>query len=224
MSGRTGPNIVRNGLIFELDAADKNSYPGAGTLWKNLASNTYNGTLTNGPTYNSANNGAIVFDGADDAVIISPTISIPNSYTVQAWYWKTAGTPYDPILADMVAGDGFWIDASITARLTIFFQGASFAIYGNQVLSLNKWYNICLSVANSGSTIIINMYINGILDKTYTAAGSFTTSFNAECLGGDIYGDIMNGKIACDLAYNRVLTDSEILQNYNATKGRFNLQ
>ena len=224
MSGRTGPNIVRNGLIFELDAADKNSYPGAGTLWKNLASSTYNGTLTNGPTYTGANNGAIVFDGADDAVIISPTISIPNSYTVQAWYWKTAMTTYDPILVDSNFADGFWIETIPSTRLSVYWDSANYNIIGNQILSLNTWYNVCLSMVNSGSAITLNMYINGVLDKTYTGIGSFTTSFNADCLGGDVYGDIMNGKIATCLAYNRALTQSEILQNYNATKGRFNLQ
>jgi hypothetical protein len=221
MSGRTGPNIVRNGLIFELDAADKNSYAGAGTLWKNLASSTYNGTLTNGPTYTGANNGAIVFDGADDLVTFSPGVSLPSNYTIQAWYWKTAMTTYDPILVDSNLADGFWIDSNL---LACYFNSATYVIYGNQILSLNKWYNVCLSMVNSGSAITLNMYINGVLDKTYTAAGSFVTSFTADCLGGDGVGDTTNGKIATCLAYNRALTQSEILQNYNATKGRFNLQ
>ena len=221
MSGRTGPNIVRNGLIFELDAADKNSYAGAGTLWKNLASSTYNGTLTNGPTYTGANNGAIVFDGADDLVTFSPGVSLPSNYTIQAWYWKTAMTTYDPILVDSNLADGFWIDSNL---LACYFNSATYVIYGNLSLSLNKWYNVCVSMNNLGSSYIINMYINGILDKTYTGVGSVTTFFPADSIGSDGFGDTMNGKIACDLAYNRVLTDSEILQNYSATKGRFNLQ
>jgi hypothetical protein len=224
MSGRTGPNIVRNGLIFELDAADKNSYPDAGTLWRNLASSTNNGTLTNGPVYTSANNGAIIFDGLDDQVLISPTISVPSNYTIQAWYWKSSLTSFDPILVDSNSADGFWIETNPSTRLSVYANVGSLNIIGNQILSLNKWYNICLTITNSGSAYTINMYINGVLDKTYTGAGSTTTSFTADSIGGDGVGDVMNGKIACNLAYSRALTQSEILQNYNATKGRFNLQ
>jgi len=68
MSVNRGPKIVRDGLVLCLDAADKNSYSGAGTIWKDLSSLNNNGTLTNGPTYSSINNGSVVFDGIDDYV------------------------------------------------------------------------------------------------------------------------------------------------------------
>jgi hypothetical protein len=58
--------IVTNGLVLALDAADKNSYPGSGTTWRDMSGNNSNSTLTNSPTFNSANGGSIVFDGVDD--------------------------------------------------------------------------------------------------------------------------------------------------------------
>ena len=58
-----GPKIVTNGLVLALDAADKLSYPGSGTTWKDLGGNAYDGTLTNGPTFTNAFGGNIVFDG-----------------------------------------------------------------------------------------------------------------------------------------------------------------
>ena len=61
-----GPKTTTNGLIFCVDAADKNSYPGTGTTWTDLSGNANNGTLTNGPTFNGSNGGVIVFDGTDD--------------------------------------------------------------------------------------------------------------------------------------------------------------
>ena len=61
-----GPKTVTNGLVLAVDAADKNSYRGSGTTWTDLSGNNYNGTLTNGPTFNGGNMGSIVFDGTDD--------------------------------------------------------------------------------------------------------------------------------------------------------------
>jgi len=68
--------IVTNGLVLCLDAADKKSYPGTGTVWTDRSENGNHGTLTNGPTFNGANGGSIVFDGPSDGVLlpnISPT-------------------------------------------------------------------------------------------------------------------------------------------------------
>ncbi len=65
-----GPNIVKDGLVFYLDAGSPNSFypPTAGATWKDTSGNGHIGTLTNGPTYDSANGGTIVFDGVDDYV------------------------------------------------------------------------------------------------------------------------------------------------------------
>ena len=66
MSVSNNPSIISNGLILALDAADKNSYPGSGTAWTDLSGNGNNGTLINGPTFNTGSLGNIVFDGVDD--------------------------------------------------------------------------------------------------------------------------------------------------------------
>ena len=63
-----GPTVVTNGLVLALDAADRNSYPGSGTAWTDISGRGNTGTLTNGPTYSSANGGSIVFDGTNDYV------------------------------------------------------------------------------------------------------------------------------------------------------------
>ena len=61
------PKILTDGLVFAVDAANKKSYPGSGTTWTDLAGSN-DGTLTNGPTFNSGDGGSIVFDGTDDLV------------------------------------------------------------------------------------------------------------------------------------------------------------
>jgi len=67
----TGPDIVTDGLVLALDAANVKSYPGSGTTWRDLSGNDGNGTLTAGPTFSTDNGGVISFDGSDDAVDIS---------------------------------------------------------------------------------------------------------------------------------------------------------
>ncbi len=70
MAGRIAyyGNIVKDGLVLLLDAAKKDSYPGSGTLWRDVSGNGNNGTLTNGPIFNSNNGGSVVFDGSNDYV------------------------------------------------------------------------------------------------------------------------------------------------------------
>ena len=62
------PRTITDGLVLCLDAANRKSYPGSGTTWTDLSGRGNTGTLTNGPTYSSANGGSIVFDGTDDIV------------------------------------------------------------------------------------------------------------------------------------------------------------
>jgi len=86
MAGRISylGGIVRNGLVLDLDAAKLDSYPKFGTTWRDITFNQNNGTLVNGPTFNSGNGGSIVFDGVDDYITI-PTIT-NNIYTIDFWY------------------------------------------------------------------------------------------------------------------------------------------
>ena len=67
MPNNYGPRIVTDGLVLCLDAGNSKSYPGSGTAWNDLSRNGNNGTL-NGPTFNSADRGSIVFDGTNDYV------------------------------------------------------------------------------------------------------------------------------------------------------------
>ena len=84
MSVIWGPEIVKSGLVLYLDAGNQNSYPGTGTTWTDISRNNNNGTLTNGPTFNSENGGSIVFDGTNDYV--STALTSTNSFTWNVWY------------------------------------------------------------------------------------------------------------------------------------------
>ena len=77
------PQIVTSGLVLSLDAGNTKSYPGTGTTWFDKSGNTYNGTLTNGPTFNTANLGSIVFDGVDDYVTCGTIPFTSNTFTIE---------------------------------------------------------------------------------------------------------------------------------------------
>ena len=60
MATNGGPDIIQDGLVFAVDAANKKSYTSGSSTWVDLAGSN-NGTLTNGPTFDSGNGGSIVF-------------------------------------------------------------------------------------------------------------------------------------------------------------------
>ncbi len=101
MAYSDGPKIVTNGLVLALDAADKNSYPGSGTIWRDVSGNNRNFTLTNGPTYNSANGGSIVFDGTNDIATLNIASDNPMkiqnfifaNHTYEVWFNLSTLTP-----------------------------------------------------------------------------------------------------------------------------------
>ena len=84
-----GPDIVQSGLVLDLDASDKNSYPGSGTTWYDLSGNKNHCTLYNGPISSTTYGGMITVDGVDDYGLIaynasSPLFSSISSYTVMS--------------------------------------------------------------------------------------------------------------------------------------------
>ena len=227
------PNIVTDGLVFVVDAADKNSYPGSGTTWSDLAG-TNNGTLTNGPTFDSGNGGSIVFDGTDDkatSTLISNTI-FNSTFTVSTWFKLTdTDNTLFPRLFDKA--DNASTDNGFSAFLyDLDGNDTDVALYhkiannvpraGTLLFNLNTWYNVTIVFTNSQ----FKVYVNG---------GSATTTNHTKSLSdittsnGFVIANITDssrpfeGNIAMTSIYNRELTQAENTQNYNALKGRFGL-
>ena len=92
MAIRGGPDIIEDGLVLHLDAADRNSYAGSGSTWYDLSGSGNNGTLTNGPIFSQNNRGCIILDQSDDYIDLS-NITISDDWTYEAW-WKPQ--PFEP--------------------------------------------------------------------------------------------------------------------------------
>lgn len=218
-----GPKIVTSGLLLALDAADKNSYPGSGTTWRNLASNNFNCTLTNGPTFSGANMGSIVYDGVDDAVTCNLVTSDANNVTMEAWF-KATTLPGDRGL--MLNGNGgsngyglqFGACGTAGTTLYVFFGGINCNVVSYGTLVTNTWYQAVYTRTTTPSISNI-LYINGISRSTNT-----TSNPNAAPAGSTLIGhSAFNGNISIARIYNRALSATEVLQNYNITKNRYGL-
>lgn len=224
MASSGGPDTISDGLVLALDAANKISYPGSGTSWYDLIGTT-RGTLTNGPTFNNGNNGNIVFDGVDDYVPLNSSITLGNTFTINAFIKLTGNNADTSVVGTDANGGDNWFGVfnnKVFAYYTQISDVNNSSVVGNTTLLNNLWY--CISVTINVSTV--TLYLNGVFDGTKTE--SFTiggwTGFYA--VGRRSYGIAQRyfyGSIANVTLYNRVLSSSEILQNYNDTKTRFGI-
>ena len=149
--------IVTAGLVLALDAADRNSYVSGSTVWNDVSGNGNNGTLTNGPTFNSGSGGSIVFDGVNDYVNTPLNIDA-NPNTICSWCYPTAVTSsagYGIVLTDNGGWDkGFEINSSLWQ----IHVGANLTSTGVPAIA-NIWQNGCLTYTNTS----MNFYLNGVL-------------------------------------------------------------
>ena len=225
-----GPDIVTDGLVLHLDAGNSKSYPGSGNTWYDLSNNNNSSSLSAGVTYSD---NSLLFGGTATAPIASSsinTIYTNNKFTYSLWFRYSTYTSYQGI-------GGMNKNGSVTtmvfsyriqgAGYTVFFDGSfgnvrrimtiipSAALYLNQFINFTTTYN--------NSTLI--GYLNGIevVRQTYSAQiDDFREK--ALILGADGgYGLAVNANIAQCLLYNNNLSANEVLQNFNALKGRFGL-
>ena len=238
MAVSAGPDIVENGLVLCLDAGNRRSYPGTGTGWFDISGVNTNGTLTNGPTYSFADSGIITFDGSDDVVILSPNtlfqFTNTQPFTISVWCKWTQTSGFSTLFAfAQTSGPGYYLtlDKSLLRENAFFFDyfdGSSFrGIQGNiNSITQNAWINLTATSA-SNSVSDMKVYQNGIL-TSYTNRGvgtPATPDYSGSNLqiGARGSGGYLQGNISSCMVYNRALNEQEILQNFNALRGRFNI-
>jgi len=212
------PSIVTNGLIFQLDAANRRSYSGSGTTIYSLFSDT-SGSLVNGTGFTSANSGSFLFDGTNDYADFSTYT--PSANTINIWV-KFNSLQYGPIV--YVGNDSY---ASGVWSWSFFFYNDVFYFRANpgnfadfyEVPPLGVWINYTL-VRNNGSGQSL-AYKNGVF---------FGTSSNSTLT--NLYPNLRIAKASSTYAsfnlsvvqiYDRALSATEIKQNFNASRDRFGI-
>lgn len=221
MSVFAGPEIVNENLVMYLDAANLRSYPGSGTNWSDLI-NSKTGIL-NGPVFDS---GSISFDGINDSnSIASLGFSSFIEFSVSVWFYSNLAQGMALVRAS---------DSSNT--FILHYRGAGFYLVGNDAIPSGYLGWQTVPVANQW--IMLTGTWDGNVMKLYQNA---TKQTNELAFAGGVNGVLANinsiqlgyyfnasqpwtnGKIASCALYNRALSQSEITQNFNATRGRFGI-
>ena len=235
MSGIVGSSIVTDGLVFYIDAANPESYVSGSTTTNSLVGNI-KGSLINDIEFSTDDQGNWVFDGIDDYIEVlsngNGSIFSVQDYTLDMWFKSNFNGTYDVLWSydHNTHTNPFY---SQHLRINNVVGGVSgILLYawnrnGSSVRTVNAgtittgWYNCCVTK----SPIEAKMYLNGILKNTNTFTSETVSYYDQEVwIGRSNFGTgIAKGNFSSIKFYNKVLTDNEVQQNYNALKGRFGL-
>ena len=247
-TGGSGITIWWDGLQVERasSATAFNPYYFGNTVWKDVSGNNRTATLTNGPLFNTSNNGSIVFDGSTQFSTFTPTPTIlqgnPN-LTVIGFYKRTGNFAYKGfwgIGGSNAGGVGQGIcnwNSGNTNEITIDSWSESTFTTG-QTYPLNTWIGVAwrkIAGPTTRANCIISIF-NGTNITHYTSTAltvlraESATNLNINSIGGITLGSISVDtgycspvNIANHCIYNRLLNDTEILLYFQATKTRFGL-
>jgi hypothetical protein len=215
------PSIVMSGLVSYWDASNTRSYSGSGD-WLDISSFGYNLLVRNSPTFvKSGGLGYFTLNGTNQDFYLASYPLTFSSITYNLWVWRN-GTQvaYTALVLSRGLATGFTYPLSGTSLGYHWRDDAGTYGYSSGVDTANQtWAMATLTVSATEA----KWYLNGILQNTRTATHN-SVGFSNLFIGSDAgNGRFFNGRISMLQLYNRALTAAEILQNYDATKGRYGL-
>jgi hypothetical protein len=225
---RVYEGIVTNGLILSLDAGFTPSYPKNQTTSYDLSGSNYDLTLVNGMTYSSDNGGTFTFDGTNDGGYgpITNDSNINTEITMEAWYYRTGGNGDRGLILNKENCYEIGINNSNGEfQWAIASQAQPWAWLGGSSNITNTWVH---GVVTRDSNSLEISYINGVPQSTVQRTSSPILKLNNRINIGGRGGSTspasnFGGKIPIGRFYNSALSADEVVQNYNAQKGRFGL-
>lgn len=231
ITASSGIQIVTSDLVLLLDAAQLTSYSGSGTTWNNIATASGGSfSLNNGVGFTTEFGGGMVFDGSDDIAVgmASNSLGLGSDHTIEIAlkptqavggatfkFGQTGSFENRGIFAHTPYFDGYYYDSPAGSRVSFIDSGlinsVSYFAFRRRVGTTPRQeiYRNNVQRANSGTNTLNTLTLNS--DPIYLGKNSPSI---AEAFKGNIY---------IFRVYSRALTDTELTQNWNATKGRFNL-
>lgn len=219
-------SIVTNGLVLCVDAGNPRSYPGTGTAWNDATSSGYNFTLTNGPAYSSSNLGFFTFDAVNDIATAGYNTALDTQTpSVEVW-----------VKTNSLNQNGFWFEkGAVNTQYSLFQEGLAIQWRMNiggvtnlstasSYISTSAWAQV-VGTYTSGTRVL---YVNGVAVNSDSQTGTIATNSSGMSIGA--YGGNSgsnaywyNGALSICRVYNKALSATEVLQNFNATRGRYGI-
>ena len=207
---------VTSGLITYLDAGDNSSYPGTGTTWTDLSGAANNFTLTNNPPWTNA--GSTSYFTMAGGYAVSTAILPAAAYTKISVFYVT-GSFLNIISGGITSNDhAFWGNNS--RYLQAGHNGAWSTVASPVITPINQWV---FGAVSFNTTTGWRLYLNQNTPVTNASTTTFSPTPAACEVGAFQNGNFLGGRAAVAMIYNRVLSDSEITQNYNYFKSRFSI-
>jgi hypothetical protein len=234
MAIRYSPSIVTNGLVLALDVANIKSYFSGSSNFNDISGNANNGTFPNGIGFNSLNGGNLTFNGTSQYVNCGTGLSQAGSFSISCWLKRTGIQPSNGgVICGRSAGpsgyeQNYLLSVSASASPVIVFSQSSDtykSIKATTILTNNSWYYTTGTYNTNTNTL--SVYVNTVLESTGALVTDPPTTgpqyFLVGASDGTSPANWFTGSVSIITVYNRVLSQSEIQQNYNATKARFGL-
>jgi hypothetical protein len=214
-------SVVTTGLQLYLDAGNASSYPGSGTTWTDLTVNGRNGTLTNGPTYSSADGGSIVFDGSNDYVQCTGSLTV-TAATFVTWIRRNGNQgQYDGILFSRGTNTtGMNFQASNQLGYHWNDAGNTYNWQSGLTIPDATWCMIAVSVTSTSATAYL-CQTGGTTTATNTVNHSSSLLNDIKLAVDDAAARYFTGNIAIAQLYNIALSADQVSQNFTADRARF---
>lgn len=225
LKSRYTNDLITSGLVVNFNATDTNSYPGSGTTWYSFGGYGPNATFNSTPTFATGNDANFTFDGVKYATISNAAGFMPTTaITFNCWVKPTALGAYHKIFTVVTPGtnsiNGIYVSVGPSPYQTYFGVITTVtqlaAIYTTD-MSTMEYTNLCGTY--NGTTIIL--YINGVSVATQALTGTMKNFGVARISGYDDNTEGFVGNISQIQIYDRALSATEVLQNYNATRGAY---
>jgi len=205
-------DVVKNGLSFYVDFNNKTCFDPiiSATSIKDISNNNYSLSLINAATISNKDGNTALYTANNSSYLQISSYEMALPHTWEAWINGDAYATWDTI----------W--DSNTERPLIGVYNGELQVYPNVTncgtLTAGKWYHIVVT-ADASSNVVT--YVNGVQTASFGYGSTFATGTRNYWLGGDISAETFNGYIPIARTYNRVLSATEVMQNYNAEKWRF---
>ncbi len=238
MSFHYSPRIVTDDLSLCLDAGDSSSYPGSGTTWTDLANGIVFGSLgTTTPFGTVAGSPALTFNGSgywqstggtseSDKVDMGGDCTLimwlyDNNITNRRTVFEKAGNPYTSYQQEIA------VTWEVSDAWSWYSRYSSYGYGNTSALTLYSWNMMAIKMSTGRTTTARTglyskngaAWANGWVSRSSNAL----VSAGAVRVGTGYAGAVQVGSVGAVMCYNRMLTDAEIKQNFNAHRSRYGL-